>query len=116
MSDLKNFLYVWDCSARPLGTYGVVVAAVSDLWVWVSIVVVAAVPDLWGCCGCGLGLMGLIYGLWVLMGISKICLWDCGGNLMGTMGLLWLRCGTYGDLWGAVAAVKTFWGPMGPWG
>ena len=25
-------LYLWDCGARPMGIYGVVVAAVSDLW------------------------------------------------------------------------------------
>jgi len=29
------------------------------------------------------------------------------------MGLLWLRCGTYGDLWAAVAAAPTLWGIYG---
>ena len=29
-------------------------------------------------------------------------------TLWGPMGLLWLRCETYGDLWGAVAAVQLY--------
>ena len=44
-----------------------------------------------GCCGCGVGTIG-IYGL------VAAAVWD----LMRFMGVLWLRCWTYGaDLWGA---------------
>ena len=69
--------------------------------------------NLWGCCGCGVGLMGLIYGvsgpcsfsrfmysvavtdLWGSMGNPDCC---CGCGL-GPMGRVELRCQTYGDLW-----------------
>ena len=46
--------------------------------------------DLWGCCGCGVETMGIYGG-------AVAAVWD----LWGSMGVLWLRCGTYGaDLWG----------------
>ena len=41
--------------------------------------------DLWGCCGCGV-------------------------EPMGSMGVLWLRCGAYGDLWECCSCGV---GPMG---
>ena len=51
--------------------------------------------------------MGLTYGLLCTYGIAAVDLW-------GSMGLLWLRSGTYGaDLWVSiivVAAVSDLWG------
>ena len=48
------------------------------------------------------------------------CLWDAYGESLGTFGMLWLRCSTYGidlwtygNLWAAVAAVPTLWGIYG---
>ena len=62
-----------------------------------------AYGDLWGSCGCGLGLMGQTYGLFLLMGLR----WFAFGDLWGSCG-----CGLVpmGDLWPAVAAVPALWG------
>ena len=50
--------------------------------------------DLWDCCGCGVGPLGIY-------GVVAAAVW----HLMGILWVLWLRCVTYGDLCGAVAAV-----------
>ena len=124
---------LFGCGANLMGFYGVVVAAVWDLWgsmgccgcgvglmglnygamgaygdfqdlvmgLWRQLY-----GDLWGCCGCGAGPMG-IYGIvvaaaWGLWGHGAD-LWvsmAAGQTLWESMGWLWLRCGTYGNLWG----------------
>ena len=111
-------------------TYGVVVAAVWKLWESMGVLWLrcGTYGDLWGCCGCGVGLMGLIYGvsgprsfsrfmysvavtdLWGSMGNPDCC---CGCGL-GPMGRVELRCQTYGDLWRirivTLVAVWDLWG------
>ena len=59
-----------------------------------------------GCCGCGVGLMALIYGPYGNLWATVAAVWD----LWGIYGLLWLRCGSMGSCCDAVAAVPALWG------
>ena len=83
----------WDCGAILMG-YGVVVAAVQDLWGAMGVLRLRCQPygDLWGRCSCGAGPMGSYGGV-------VTAVWD-----------LWV------DPWVsdvAAVAVRTLWGPMG---
>ena len=127
-------LCLWDCGANPMGTHGVVVAAVWDLWgsmgvLWLRCrtygadlrfcnVVVAAVPTLWGSMGVlwlRCGTYGGTYGepmgsLWGTYGVDLWgyeCLWGFPRLLMG------LRREPYGDLWGCCGCCVALWGCMG---
>ena len=71
------------CGVGPMGIYGGAVAAVWDLWGWSMGLIYGAMSaygdlqdlliglrcrtygDLWGCCGCGVGLMGIYGVLWL---------------------------------------------------
>ena len=82
------------------GVWGIYGGLVGNLWGYKSLVWIGPVlcmglrrltyGDLWGCCGCGVKPMGVCVGA-----VAAV------RDLWGSMGLLWLRCGTYGaDLWG----------------
>ena len=74
----------WDCGAILMG-YGVVVAAVQDLWGAMGVLRLRCQPygDLWGRCSCGVGPMGIYGVLRLRRGTYGVSLWGYKSPVWG---------------------------------
>ena len=136
-------IYVWGTYVGPMGTYGDLWGTYGDLWGTYGESMRTyggRFGDLWGIYGGSVGTyeesMGSmktydLYGQQISISMYGASVPDLGGykslvwgwpcfmygtaafDLWGPMGLLRLRCGTYGIYGGAVAAVWGLWGSMG---